>query len=178
MILGYNAWGAEWESIGFMLVSTWLFQFLGTQYEVPGQTYSLFALVHRGLWIRFGSEGTKNLGLLGFKLLLVRLASVKGLGLTSSLLIRSVLSWINVSSLSCYLASTWMFNVSVSSDSCLFQIKSNFLLSCSSACSTNNLALVVSKRQFKRFSSDFTEAFDEAEKELVRLDELLELPGP
>ena len=119
---------------------------------------------------------------MGFKLHLWRLTSVKGLGLTEPLLIRAVSSWINVSricaTLRYSLASTRVFNDSASSNSCLFLIKSNFLLACPSACSTNNLALVVSWCNFKRLSFDFAEAFDEAEEELIILDELLELPEP
>ena len=99
---------------------------------------------------------------------------MKGLVLTASFLIRSVSSCINISSiyatLSYSLASTRVLNVSTSSNSCPFLIKSNFLLACSSACSTNNLALAVSRRNFKMFSFNFTKAFDKAEEELVRLD--------
>lgn len=89
---------------------------------------------------------------------------MKGLVLTASFLIRSVSSCINISSiyatLSYSLASARVLNV----------IKSNFLLACSSACSTNNLALAVSRRNFEMFSFNFTKAFDKAEEELVRLD--------
>ena len=71
---------------------------------------------------------------------------MKYLSSTDALLKLLVSSYTNVSSiwtLSCSLVLNWVFNVSASSYSFLFQIKSNFLLACSSACSAKKLALVV-----------------------------------
>ena len=68
-----------------------------------------------------------------------------------------------------------MLNVSASTDSCFSLIKHDLLLGCSPACSAYNLGLAASLRNFKRFSFDFAAAIDEAEEELVWLDELLKL---
>ena len=68
MILAFNVWSVKWELTRFTLVSTWLFKFLG----IWGTAFDT-------------SDGKQNLGLLGFKLVLLKF--MEDLGSTDALII-------------------------------------------------------------------------------------------